>query len=341
MSTSPARGALHRRLAIFVDWIATETEREDDLRARAKSIREAVSAKAKSDDLTIRSTPTSGSFATRTGLRRHMRGDSEVEGQDVDLSFVVAPKTTEEEQLKVLLPRFERYARDAYPTTERETTKSSVRLMFTDKVNFDLVPLFATMDPERQILVRSDGERRETSVQKHVDFVKRRTSKSNDEPGRVKFNEMVRLFKWWRCFRLEGARSVKDVPSFLVILLAAHAFDQRGVQATYGETVADWFGFLARVARKRARILFTDFNAGPVAAEGPTWSIHDPVNTGNNVVETWSGLACDEFADWLEEGRDAMYEVIAAFEDDRTTDGMNGLVRVFGNPIRHHSEPSR
>lgn len=342
MSSSPTRRNLHRRLSIFVEWIATASAREDDLRARAKNIREAISAKAKTDDLTltIRSTPTSGSFATRTGLRRHMRGESEVEGQDVDLPFVVAPQTKEEERLDVLLPRFEKYAREAYPDTERETTKSSVWLKFSDKVNFDLVPLFATADPERQILVRSDGEQRETSVQNHADFVKTRTAKSNDTAGRVKFNEMVRLLKWWRCFRLEGARSVTDVPSFLVNLLAAHAFDQRGVQATYGETIADWFGALARAVRKRTQIHFTDFASAPAVPQGVTWSVHDPVNPGNNMVEKWSGVMCDEFADWLEESRDAMYEVIAAFDDDRKTDGMNGLVRVFGNPIRHHSEPN-
>lgn len=339
-SRPPTRGDLHRCLTVFVEWIATETAREDDLRERAKNIRESIKAKAKDDALVIRSTPTSGSFATRTGLRRHMRGESEVEGQDVDLPFVVAPQTKDEERLEALLPRFEKYAREAYPNTEKETTKSSVWLKFSDKVNFDLVPLFATADPERQILVRSDGEQRETSVQKHVDFVRTRSAKSNDEPGRVKFNEMVRLFKWWRCFRLEGARSITDVPSFLMILLAAYAFDQRGVQATYGETVADWFGFLARVARKRTPISFTDFAPAASASAGTAWSVHDPVNPGNNVVEKWSGLMCDEFADWLEESRDAMYEVIAAYNDEREADGMHGLVRVFGNPIRHHSEPN-
>ena len=151
---------------------------------------------------------------------------------------------------------------------------------------------------------------------------------------------MVRLLKWWRCFRLEQARSLPDVPSFLVNLLAAHAFDQRGVQETYAETVADWFGFIGRAARKRTRIFFSDFGSAP-APDGPTWSVYDPVNAGNNVVEKWSGLMCDEFADWLEESRDAMYEVITAFDDGRQSDGVNGLVRVFGNPLRHHSEPPR
>lgn len=335
---SAARGDLHRRLSAFVDWIATEPAREDDLRERADSIRYSIKAKAKDDGLVIRSTPTSGSFATRTGLRRHMRGESEVDGQDVDLPFVVAPETKDEERLEVLLPRFEKYAREAYRDTAKETTKSSVWLKFSDQVNFDLVPLLATTDPERQVLVRSDGERRETSVQKHVYFVKKRTAKSDDDPGRVKFNEMVRLLKWWRCFRLEAGRSLTDIPSFLVNLLAAYAFDHRGVQGSYGETVADWFGFLARAARKRTAIVFNDFASPPVVSAGPAWSVHDPVNAGNNVVEKWTGLMCDEFADWLEESRDAMYDVIAAFDDGRESNGMNGLVLVFGNPIRHHSE---
>lgn len=337
---SPQRGTLHGRLAAFVGWIATESEREDELRERATNLRNSISAKAKDDGLVIRSTPTSGSFATRTGLRRHMRGHSEVEGQDVDVPFVVAPKTRDEERLEFLLPRFEKFAREAYPDTERETTKSSVKLKFADKVNFDLVPLFATKDTERQLLVRSDGERRETSVQKHVEFVRARTQKSEREPGRVKFNEMVRLFKWWRYFHQTDARLLTEIPSFLVNLLAAYAFDQRGVKTTYGETIADWMGVLARGVRKRTPISFTDFGATPPVAEDVIWAVHDPVNSDNNLVDKWSGVMCDELADWLEESRDAMYEAIAAFDDDRENDGMDCLVRVFGNPIRHHSEPS-
>ncbi len=338
-SASPVRGKLHRRLSVFVDWIATETAREDNLRKRASNIRDSICAKAKDDGLVISSTPTSGSFATRTGLRRHMRGQSEVEGQDVDLPFVVSPKTKEEERLDVLLPRFEEYARAAYPDTDRETTKSSVRLKFSDKVNYDLVPLFAGKDPERQILVRSDGERRETSVQKHVDFVRSRTETSDNQAGRVKFNEVVRLLKWWRYFR-QGAGAIEELPSFLVNLLGAHAFDQRGVQTTYGETIADWFGLLARTVRKRASISFTDFTPAPPPAQGAAWSVRDPTNSDNNLVEKWSGLMCDELAEWLEESRDAMYEAIAAFDDDRENDGRECLIRVFGIPIQHHSEPT-
>lgn len=332
---------LHRRLSNFVDWIATDSEREEDLRDRANNIRKSISTKAKDDSLVVRATPSSGSFATRTGLRRHMRGESEVEGQDVDVPFVVAPKTKDEERVESLLARFDTYAAESHPDTERETTKSSVKLKFTDNVNYDLVPMFATKDPERQIIVRSDGERRETSVQKHVEFVRSRTQKSKATPGCVTFNDMVRLLKWWRCFREAEGRTVKELPSFLITLLAAHAFDHRGVRAKYGETMADWLGFLARQVRRRARIGFNDFAAAqraPSAPSGQVWEVYDPVNSENNVVDKWSGVMCDEFGGWLDDSRDAMYEAIVAFDDDRENDGVECLVRVFGAPVRHHSE---
>lgn len=342
MALNSSGWTLHRRLSAFVDWIATEASREDEIREQAANIRNAIRVQAAEDGLVIRSTPNSGSFATRTGLRRHMRGLSEVEGQDVDVPFVVAPKTKDDERLDVLLPRFEKYARSAYPDTEREVCKSSVKLKFTSNLNYDLVPLLATRDPERQILVRADGERRETSVQKHIDFVKARTKKSDAVAGRVKFNEVIRLLKWWRCFRqTQDGAVVTDVPSFLMNLLAAHAFDARGVRETYGETVADWFGYLARTVRKRATVHFTDYVPVPNPKTGTIWAVFDPVNNENNVVSSWSGIMCHEFAEWFEEARDTMYEAMAAFDDGRESDGIESLVKVFGTPIRQHSEPER
>lgn len=334
---------LQSRLSNFVSWIAPEAAREDETRGRADNIRTAIKAKAAAEKLTIGSTPSSGSFATRTGLRRHMRGDSEVEGFDVDIPFVVAPVTKDDEVLKSLLQRFAGYARAAYPDTAQETTKSSVRLMFADKMNFDLVPLLATKDVERQILIRIDGSRRETSVQKHVEFVKSRTKKSASMAGCVQFNEVVRLLKWFRCVKqCETASTVlTDVPSFLVNLLAAHAFDARGVQATYAATIADWFGHLARVVNKRTAVYFTDYLPAPVAAASSQWWAFDPLNRENNVVGSWAKLDVDEFADWLSDARDNLYDAITAFDAGRESDGMNEMAKLLGTAFANHSEASR
>ena len=62
------------------------------------------------DAFVIVATPEAGSFAKHTGLRRHMRGNSEVEEQDVDFPFVIRPTGKDGDRIDELLRRFERYA---------------------------------------------------------------------------------------------------------------------------------------------------------------------------------------------------------------------------------------
>ncbi len=330
------RSTLHSRLTAFVDWIATDSSTEDAIRRQSEEIRTRIKAKAVDDGLTVRSTPNSGSFAKRTGLRRHLHGDSEVEGQDVDLPFVVSPKTKDAEQVDRLLDRFMGYAKASYPDTPREKTKSSVRLSFVGtRLSYDLVPMLATQEPEEQILFRADGERRRTSVQKHITFMTSRTGTSNELPGRVKFNECVRLMKWWREFRVGEAGSLHVMPSLVVDLLSAKAYDAVSVRVTYGETLAAWFGFLANLVQKRSAVTFTDFERAPIVPQA-TWVVLDPVNHENNTVSSWTGLQIDELAEWLAAGRDDWGRAIGS--DLRGDDGasLDALVALFGSPFRHH-----
>lgn len=328
---------LQGRMNAFVAWIATEREKEDEIREQAESIRKQIKAKANDDGLVIQSTPNSGSFAKRTGLRRHLRGHSVVEGQDVDLPFVVSPKAEEDEKLDSLLPRFERYAKAAYPNTECDPTKSSVNLKFANQRRYDLVPLLATNDPQHQIIIRANGEHRETSLQKHVGFIRTRTKRSEAQPGRVKVNEVIRLFKWWRYFRQDESSVLDDVPTFLIDLLCASAFDTRGVQAGYAQTFADWCGHLARAVRTRQVVAFDDFGKAPgVIPSGASWAVFDPVNSNNNIVARWSALKCDELAEWLEETRDSLYDAIVSHEEELDTKGLAELVAVFGTPFKSH-----
>src|SRR5258708_20472990 len=107
----------HRRLAAFVDWIKPEPDTREAIRKQASDIRRVISGQAIADGLSIMASPEAGSFAKHTGLRRHMRGDSEIEGQDVDLPFVVKPTSKDAKDGDKLLRRFERYAATSYPNT--------------------------------------------------------------------------------------------------------------------------------------------------------------------------------------------------------------------------------
>jgi hypothetical protein len=228
MNQLSTRSLLHKRMSAFVDWIRTDDDKVDTIRAQAAEIRLRIRGQAEKDGLTVRSTPNSGSFEKKTGLRRHLQGDSDVEGQDVDLPFVVSPHDEDGKKIDELLNRFFRYADASYPKTPKKKTRSSVQLDFVGtKLRYDLVPMLAVPgDDEAQILLRANGEQRRTSVQKHIEFVTRRTGDSNLLKGRVKFNECVRLVKWWREFRQAHARVLEDVPSIVLDLMCAHAYDR-------------------------------------------------------------------------------------------------------------------
>jgi hypothetical protein len=325
------------RVVTFSKWIEPESKTDAAIVEQRASIRSNIKGQAEADGLKVKSTPDSGSFAKKTGLRRHMRGEHEVEGQDVDVCFVVHPKTSDEERIEDLLTRFLRYANASYPDTDKKPTKSSIQLNFVgSKLAYDLVPLLATADPERQILIRSNGERRETSIQKHVEFIKARTSKSEPGGGSVRFNQCVRMFKWWRDVQQAKGGVLEEVPSILIDLLCAKAFDKLGTKDSLVATLAAWMGFMTNVVEKRKDVYFDDYiKTAPPASNG-TWMVLDPVNFDNNVVAAWPNYHIDELANWLASARDRLADAIAADLQGDDVASLDALVEVFGNAIKNH-----
>ncbi|MDC0709617.1 CBASS oligonucleotide cyclase [Stigmatella sp. ncwal1] len=340
MNQLSTRSVLHRRMSAFVDWIRMDESKVETIRKQSAEIRLRIRGQAEKDGLTIRSTPNSGSFEKKTGLRRHLQGESDVEGQDIDLPFVTSPQDEGGKRIDELLNRFERYAAISYPETSRTPTRSSIQLDFVGtKLRYDLVPMLAVPgDDGSQILLRKNGEQRRTSVQKHIDFVTRRTGESNNLPGRVKFNECVRLVKWWREFRQVNARVLKDVPSIVIDLMCAHAYDHLQVRETYAETLAQWFSYLAATVQKRHRIAFKDFCPLPAVNSAALWEVLDPVNLDNNIVSPWNQFQVEELGEWLEKSCDILYRAIAADLRGDEVASMTSLVEFFGNPFKHHCE---
>lgn len=338
MNDLSTKSKIHTRLSTYVKWIAPEPETRDAINDQVADIRSRICEKAKDDGLAITGTPQAGSFAKNTGIRRHMRAGSEVEGQDIDVPFVIKPPKEGEYQLGQMIDRFEKYATDSYPKTEKEKTKSSVTLKFTNTLSYDLVPLFATKDPERQILVRTTGEHIETSEQKHTEFITDRTSKSDKKKGVVRFNECVRLLKWWRDIRCANGSYLEEVPSFLIDLLCAKAFDELSVQTTYPQTLAEWFTFLAHAVRKKEQIAFSDYTKPPASDKTVEWQVIDPVNPDNNVAKKFQRYEIDELAEWFEMGRDYWNRAIAADLRSEDSRSLEQLVELFGTSIKNHSE---
>lgn len=331
----------HRRIASFVEWLRTPGDREDKIKVQADEVRRRLQAKAERDRLVIRSMPFSGSYKKGTGLRRHMHGDAEIEGQDVDIAIVIDPNSVPRDADRAgLIARFLTYFQASYPDTEATSTRSSVRVSFVGtRIAYDLVPMLAVPDTDdQQMLFRSNGERRRTSIQDHIEFVRRRNKRSNDQPGRVKFNECVRLVKWWRHFCERGAQSIEEVPSVLVDLLCARAFDECGVAETYTETIGRWFTRIADLAARRVTVAFDDFGRGASRTrDARQWAVLDPVNPDNNVLPmAWSNLHIGELCDWLATARDQWAELEALERTGETERARDVLIEVFGSPFKHH-----
>jgi hypothetical protein len=334
----------HRRLTVFVGWIQPDSETRGQIVKQAGEIRSAVAAQAKADGLAVVDTPDSGSFAKGTGLRRHMRGHSDVEGQDVDLPFVVRPATADGEKISELLRRFDGYASKSYPTTERKITASSVELRFAaSKLNYDLVPMLRTDKPDYQRILKKDGSTRITSVPKHTEFIRNRSAKSALTPGPVAFNQCVRLFKWWRETQLGKGGAIKEVRTTLIDLLCAAAFDVHNVKSTYTETLGTWFSYLAHVTSSRQTIRFKDYPSIEPLNESTTtnrlWAVLDPVNENNNVVHSeWTNIELSEFAEWFSLGRDHVSRIMSNEFAGNESAVDEDLVELFGNPVITHGE---
>lgn len=337
MSELTTRTVLHKRLSKFVDWIKPDSTKRQEIKDQADKVREKIKKKAIEKGVIIKSTPYGGSFASKCGLRRHFRGNSEVEGLDVDLIFVTAEKENDGWSLNSLLDDFYSIVDECYKDSVKEKTKSSIKLKFNSNLNFDIVPLLEGEDIQSQILIRSNGEKIETSVSKHVEFIKSRTQKSQAISGRVNFNECVRLLKWWRDTQSSGSMFLGNndsPPSFLINLLSAHAFDHLGVENTYGETLAKWFGFLANTVRNEKPILFTDYT-NPTA-DPYLWTVMDPVNPENNIVKNWSSIKKDELADWLENGRDSWSRIIRYDLECEDSKSLEELTTLFGTAFKNN-----
>jgi hypothetical protein len=213
----------------------------------------------------------------------------------------VKSTTTDGERITELLRKFDAYAKATYPRTPRRITGSSGELQFVaSELNYDLVPMLATAWADYQLLLKRDGSRRLTSVTKHTEFVRSRTSQSDALSGRVKFNECVRLLKWWRFVRIDAASSIEEVRTTLIELLCASAYDRPSVATTYTETLLRWLSWLAAVTSQRMRISFNDYASiepfDQKAQGNPLWQVIDPA-TRTTTSSTRSG-ATSSWKNW-------------------------------------------
>jgi hypothetical protein len=335
MSSYSHKSTLHVRIKNFVAWIAPPKESRTGIKEKSDEVRKNIKEKADADGVTIVDTPHAGSFATRTGLRRHMLGLTTTEGQDIDLPFVV--KKDKETEFASLLQRFKKYAEECYPDHEIEETKSSIKIAFdAEKLTFDLVPMFEGSKKGEQILIRNTGEQITTCVENHREFVRSRTAETKRNTGIVTFNDMIRLLKWWRIVKEHETNDKISIPSFLINLLAAKAYEQCGDDTTYPQTLANWFSYLSHIVKSKETVWFNDYYKSIIPDSTQTWAVLDPVMAENNIVKKWSWYEVQDLADWLQEASEIINRAIIADLEGRDGDSLEHLQLLFGKIFSSH-----
>lgn len=329
-----SKHASPRLVTAFVEWIRPDNQTVKNIEEQADQIRKKINARAAADGLVVQSTPWSGSFKKKTGIRRVRKdGQTIVEGHDVDLPFILRPTTRDGKEVTTPLDKFAHYVKLEFPSNPVTRKKSSIYVEFkSTKLGYDLVPLLAVPgDDLSQVVIRSDGERRKTSIQKHIDFVTTRSGTSNGKG--VQFNDCVRLVKWLRDVRQFEKPTAREIPTFLLELLCGYAYDQCSVQKTFPETLASWFAHIGTVVRKRQRVSFGASSWGPSSVRAE-WEVFDSAIAENNVVAKWKKDQIDELATWFEKLHQGMNEIIGLDIAGNDVLVKQKLVALFGDSMK-------
>jgi hypothetical protein len=230
-------------------------------------------------DFSLRKMMLSGSLAKGTALRTI---------NDIDVAMYVsagsAPSSVQElirylaERLAAAFPNFT--ADQIVPQTY------SVLVRFKGSgLDVDVVPILYDGDSQwrGQLISQEDGSFLETSIPMHLEFCRKRKSKSP-----AHFAQNVRLAKFWakRCkSEIEGFR----FKSFMIELIFAKLVDDGVDLSFYPESLQAFFNYLTK-SRLSELICFSDYYPKSSIKIDPNNAVKivDPVNCGNNVARLYN-----------------------------------------------------
>ena len=328
--------SIKSRFELFTTRIRpTEGHIDEADRQTDNMIRQLKSIVAEDEHFTLEKVLQAGSNAKHTSLRR-----TEENVFDVDLGAYYSGEGATRERLSTLLTFTRDRLRDIYPTKSARDFKvlqSAVRVKFRGGItlNVDVAPIIRdnTLNIENGGWIPRSDEWRLTSVTCHNEFVRTRTARSKEQPGPVKFNRLVRLFKWWN--NLQG--DLKQ-PSYFCDLITAAALEKSGVTDEWQSSLRNIFTFL-RKHQFLEPIIFSDYyNPGRVKLPKDLVIVMDSVNPENNVTRDWTEDIRQGYLERVQQAYDAMKYAQSCEWDDEEEAAMDAWCEVFGEEFRTLSE---
>jgi tRNA nucleotidyltransferase (CCA-adding enzyme) len=295
---------VHRDIVDFAD------DKVNLHRDKVKKYREQVQSLRTKLDTHIASHPgyelvkmlNAGSVAKGTALSRL---------HDMDVAVYVKKGSAPENEILLLRWLTDRL-RAAYPGLAAEQFSSQqhcVTVSFRGTgLDVDVVPvLYENGDDDRGCLIAKDsGDRLETSVTLHRQFIQRRRRLYG-----AQFAEYIRLVKWWvDTTKRSDPNSGFKFKSFLVELLCAHLVDQGLAKLeSYPLALEQFFGYIVNTGL-REQIVFSDYyGASEVASRSAdAIQVYDPVNPTNNVARRYGIAQRDSIVRAAQDAFDALTE---------------------------------
>lgn len=244
-----------------------------------------------------------GSVAKGTALSRL---------NDMDVAVYIkhgAVPQNEAELLGWLKQRLE----EAYPTLGPDQFDAKLHCVTVSfrgtGLDVDVVPVLYDGDADDRgcLIAKDTGDRVETSVKLHLDFIRSRRKIYGSE-----FTELIRIVKWWvDAVKRADPTSEFKFKSFLIELLVAHLVDTGVIDLSrYPDALEEFFGYIVK-SQLREPVSFTDFYvSGSVVPQSSidVVKVYDPVNPSNNVARRYGAVERDRIVEAAQYAFDALTE---------------------------------
>ena len=271
-----------------------------------------------------------GSRTKHTALRR-----TDMHVSDVDLGVYFLAREATQESLETLLRFTREKLLKIYPNKSPKDFTApgrAVRVFFRGKnLHVDVVPILRdpSLDMENGGYITGHDGWRLTSITYHTDFVRRRTEKSKQIHGPVRFNRLVRLMKYWNSLQGELKQS-----SYFCELITAAAFDKKGVTKKWQSSLLQIFSFFCE-HQFLTPIVFNDYCASRlIRLPSDHVIVLDSVDPENNLTRKWDEAKRRGYVNLLQRTYETMRQACDYEHLGNEEAAVQAWCQVFGEAFR-------
>ena len=300
----------HREIAQFsIDKVNLPKEKANTYREQAGRVRSRVKSYLDGHpDFALKKILLSGSLAKGTALRTL---------NDIDMACYIKGSDAPED-VSELVKYLAEKLRKAFPNMSHDQVKAntySVTISFKGSgLDVDVVPILYYDDPDWYgcLISQDDGSLLETSIPKHLEFIRKRKVKQEQH-----FAQVIRLAKYWSR-KIKSEDSNFRFKSFMIELIMSKLLDQGQDFSNYPEALQSFFTYLASTGLKEI-IAFNDYYS---LSQLPEYSdpvrVIDPVNAKNNAAKLYTNNNADAIIVAAIEAGDAIDSALMATTKEKT-----------------------